>query len=215
MTSLTPAMIPQVYLASSSPRRQELLAQFGLQFEVLHPNVDETAIVGEAAGQYVIRLALEKARAGWQLLSTQTNDRSLVIGADTCIVFADELIGKPNDKLHYEHIMKRLSGATHQVYSAVAMAGYDPCSGADPEVKYRISRSGVEFREISAQERDAHWQSGEPAGKAGGYAIQGLAAAFVKNINGSYSGIVGLPLFETAELLKEFGINILPRLQTR
>jgi septum formation protein len=207
-------MIPEVYLASSSPRRQELLAQLGLRFEVLHPNVDETAMEGETAGQYVIRLALEKARAGWQLLPPPANNRSLVIGADTCIVFADELIGKPNDKLQYERIMKRLSGATHQVYSAVAVAGYDAGSGADPQVKYRISRSGVEFREISEQEREAHWQSGEPADKAGGYAIQGLAAAFVKNINGSYSGIVGLPLFETAELLKEFGINISRRVQT-
>jgi septum formation protein len=96
----------------------------------------------------------------------------------------------------------------------VAVAGYDAGSGADPQVKYRISRSGVEFREISEQEREAHWQSGEPADKAGGYAIQGLAAAFVKNINGSYSGIVGLPLFETAELLKEFGINISRRVQS-
>jgi septum formation protein len=206
--SLSPGMTPEVYLASSSPRRRALLAQLGLNFDVLHPNVDESAVSGESAEQYVIRLAKEKARTGWQLLTQQGTNCRLVIGADTCIVLADDLIGKPSDKPHYEQIMTQLSGTIHQVYSAVAMAGHDPVSGANPAVKYRFSRSDVEFREISAQEREMYWQSGEPADKAGGYAIQGLAAAFVKNINGSYSGIVGLPLFETAELLREFGVNV-------
>ncbi len=201
-------MTPKLYLASSSPRRRELLAQLGLRFDVLHPNVDESAMTGEPAEQYVIRLAMEKARAGRQLLQESARDHRLVIGADTCIVLANELIGKPNDWPHYEQIMIQLSGTIHQVYSAVAVAGHYPGSGTDPALKYRLSRSSVEFREISAQEREAYWQSGEPADKAGGYAIQGLAAAFVKNINGSYTGIVGLPLFETAELLREFGVNV-------
>ena len=113
-------MTPEVYLASSSPRRRELLAQLGLRFDVLHPNVDETAITGESAEQYATRLALEKARAGWHLLPQRAKNRP-VIGADTCIVQAQELIGKPSDKLHYERIMERLSGSTHQVYSAVAV----------------------------------------------------------------------------------------------
>jgi septum formation protein len=170
--------------------------------------VDERAIPGEAPEQTVIRLAQEKALTGWHILQQQGKSRRPVIGADTCIVVAGELIGKPNDLPHFEQLMKKLSGATHQVYSAVAVAGNHLSSTTNPEVKYRLSRSIVEFRHISAQERDVYWQSGEPVDKAGGYAIQGLAAAFVKNIQGSYSGIVGLPLFETAELLREFTINV-------
>ena len=201
-------MTPKLYLASSSPRRRELLTQLDLRFDVLHPNVDESVVGGESAEQYVIRLAVEKARAGWHMLPQPATDNRLVIGADTCIVMADELIGKPIDKSHYEQMMKQLSGSIHQVYSAVAIAGKYPTSAVDSEVKYRLSCSDVEFREISAQEREIYWQTGEPADKAGGYAIQGLAAVFVKNINGSYSGIVGLPLFETAELLREFGVCV-------
>jgi len=200
-------MTPEVYLASSSPRRRELLTQLGVCFDVLHPNVDERALAGESAEQFVTRLALEKARAGWELIQQQGKLPRPVIGADTCIVLADELIGKPNDKPHYEQVMNKLSGATHQVYSAVAIAG-STARMRNLEEKYRLSRSSVEFRDISEQEREIYWQSGEPADKAGGYAIQGLAAAFVKNIHGSYSGIVGLPLYETAELLQAFGVNV-------
>ena len=200
-------MTPEVYLASSSPRRRELLAQLGVCFEVIQPNVDERALAGESAEEFVTRLAMEKARAGWRLVQQQSKPQRPVIGADTCIVLLDELVGKPNDKPHYEQVMNKLSGATHQVYSAVAIAGSASLMSTVEE-KYRLSRSSVEFRDISEQEREIYWQSGEPADKAGGYAIQGLAAAFVKNIQGSYSGIVGLPLYETAELLLEFGVSV-------
>ncbi|WP_455210741.1 Maf family protein [Kaarinaea lacus] len=200
-------MIPEVYLASSSPRRRELLTQLGVNFAVLHPNVDESIMVGETAEQFVIRLALEKARAGWELVQQQAKSPRPVIGADTCIVLGDELIGKPNDKPHYDQVMNKLSGTIHHVYSAVAITG-NAASGPAVEEKHRLSRSSVEFRKISAHEREIYWKSGEPADKAGGYALQGLAAAFVKNINGSYSGIVGLPLFETAEMLLQFGVNV-------
>lgn len=200
-------MTPEVYLASSSPRRRELLAQLNVRFEVVHPHVDEDVQAGESPQQYVVRLALEKARAGWQLLQRQAKPLRLVIGADTCIVCAGEVMGKPSDKEHFDLLFQKLSGAVHQVYSAVAVVGKHPAHDAFPYERYRISKSRVEFRQISAQERETYWQTGEPADKAGGYAIQGLAAAFVKNLNGSYSGVVGLPLFETAQLLGEFGIN--------
>lgn len=222
----TKTMSPDVYLASSSPRRKELLAQLGVQFAVVHPQVDESRRAGEPAEHYVARLALDKARTG---LRTVLDDTSVtpkpVIGADTCIVIDDELIGKPNDKQHFLNIMERLSGNSHQVYTAVAMAGYPvampvPTSvppGVDGSLRERclVSCTAVEFREIFMQERDWYWRSGEPQDKAGGYAIQGLAAAFVKRIQGSYSAVVGLPLFETAQLLTEFGLNPLQGTVTR
>ena len=200
-------MTPETYLASSSPRRRELLAQLGVRFDVLHPHVDESALVGESAEQYVVRLALEKARAGCRMVQRPGKPIRPVIGADTCIVWGDELMGKPSGKAHYHQLMEKLSGTEHQVYSAVAVAGYDSTAMCLLE-RHRLSRSSVEFRQISVQEREDYWRSGEPADKAGGYAIQGLAAVFVRNIHGSYSGIVGLPLFETAQLLGEFGIHV-------
>ena len=206
-------MTPEVYLASSSPRRRELLAQLGVRFAVIHPHVDERYVAGESPGQYVARLALAKAHAGRQLLQQQSKAHIPVIGADTCVVVGEQLIGKPNDKSHYDQLLKKLSGATHQVYSAVAIAGDAHLSLAtsspiESEKNHRISCSTVTFRKITDLEREIYWQSGEPLDKAGGYAIQGLAAAFVTNISGSYSGIVGLPLFETAQLLKQVGIEV-------
>jgi septum formation protein len=201
-------MIPEVYLASSSPRRRELLAQLGVAFEIVQPDVDEVVIAGESPDDYVVRLALEKARAGWQLLRQTAQPQRPVIGADTCIVCGTQLMGKPEDRVHFNRLFDKLSGTTHYVYSAVAVTGSDGSEGSKLTERYRINRSCVEFREVPQQERDVYWQTGEPADKAGGYAIQGMAAAFVKNLNGSYSGVVGLPLFETAELLKEFGIDV-------
>ena len=199
-------MTPDVYLASSSPRRQELLAQLGVAFEVIHPQVDESRLAEETAADYVVRLALEKARAGWQMRFSQ---RLLpVIGADTCIALGDDILGKPHHKQQGLQMLERLSGGKHLVYSAVAVVGEVGCAAQE---QFRLSCSEVVFRAIDAQEREAYWDSGEPLDKAGGYAIQGKAAAFVKNIIGSYSGIVGLPLFETAELLKYFGLDVVRR----
>jgi septum formation protein len=201
-------MIPEVYLASSSPRRRELLAQLGVAFEIVRPAVDEAVMAGETPDDYVVRLALEKARVGWQLLRQTAKPQRSVIGADTCIVCGKELMGKPQDYEHFNSLFDKLSGTTHYVYSAVAVAGLAGGGGSKLTEHYRINRSSVEFREIPQPERDVYWKTGEPADKAGGYAIQGMAAAFVKNLNGSYSGVVGLPLFETSELLKEFGIDV-------
>jgi septum formation protein len=214
-------MTPDVYLASSSPRRKELLAQLGVQFAVIVPQVDETRLALEPPEHYVGRLAVAKARAGRQLLQDGSSlTVKPVIGADTCVVVADDLVGKPKNKAHFMHLMEQLSGATHQVYSAVAIAGGldntrntqltdDTHSGPKPDTleKCLVSCTSVQFRRTSLLEREWYWRSGEPQDKAGGYAIQGLAAAFVKNITGSYSAVVGLPLFETAQLLNEFGIN--------
>jgi septum formation protein len=201
-------MTPEVYLASSSPRRGALLTQLGLNFEVIRPDVDEGIMAGETPERYVIRLALEKARAGWQWLQQQRKPRRPVIGADTCIVCGEQLMGKPKDKTDFNRLFAQLSGNTHEVYSAVAVAGIVPGGTTNPDELYRVNISRVQFRSISQQERDTYWQTGEPADKAGGYAIQGLAAGFVQNLNGSYSAVVGLPLFETAELLEAFGIYI-------
>ncbi|WP_455205402.1 Maf family protein [Kaarinaea lacus] len=217
--------LPYVYLASSSPRRQLLLQQLGLHFEALHPDIDETRRENESAQDYVGRLALEKARVGWQLL--RSNPAAPVIGADTCIVVDNEILGKPVDKDHALQMLEKLSARWHQVFTAVAIVGRnlsrnkDNCKadsvgnaivGDDTmREQLELSVSEVEFRAISADEREAYWQSGEPADKAGGYAIQGKGAAFVKQIRGSYSGIVGLPLCETESLLKSYGIEIFRR----
>lgn len=216
-------MTPEVYLASSSPRRKELLGQLGLQFSVIHPQVDERRSALELPEHYVARLAMDKARTGQQLLlDDKASIQKLVIGADTCIVIGDEVVCKPNNKQHFLQLMAKLSGNTHQVYSAVAIACNTIASNSvsinkplpkflenSSQEKCLVNCTSVQFREISLQEREWYWQTGEPLDKAGGYAIQGLAAVFIKNINGSYSGVVGLPLFETVELLSDFGINIL------
>jgi septum formation protein len=211
-------MTPDVYLASSSPRRKELLAQLRVRFAVINPLVDESRLADEPAEHYVARVALDKARAGRRILFNDEPPIQIpVIGADTCIVIDDEPVGKPADKQHFLWLIAKLSGTTHRVYTAVAIAG-NPVSGitslSEPVTspsreKCLVSCTSVQFREISPQEREWYWQCGEPQDKAGGYAIQGLAAAFVKNIQGSFSGVVGLPLFETAQLLNDFGINIL------
>lgn len=194
-------------MASSSPRRRELLAQLGVSFDVIHPMVDERVRSGESPQQYVVRVALEKARAGWESLGSQNKVLRPVIGADTCIACGEHIMGKPRDQAHFNQLFSKLSGTVHQVFSAVAVTGLAAGASGIYET-HRISRSEVEFRVISAEERQRYWQTGEPRDKAGGYAIQGLAAAFIKHLNGSYSGVVGLPLFETAELLKEFGIYV-------
>jgi len=217
-------MTPDVYLASSSPRRKELLAQIGVRFVVIHPCVDERRLADEPPEGYVARLAMDKARTGLRMVLDGTSlVRKPVIGADTCIAIGDDLIGKPTDRQHYLALMARLSGNTHQVYTAVAVAGYagtldhpspDHLENKTTKTKERclISCTSVQFREISVQEREWYWQTGEPRDKAGGYAIQGLAATFVQSIHGSYSGVVGLPLFETAQLLIDFGMNPLHNL---
>lgn len=201
--------LPDLYLASSSPRRRELLTQLGLQFTVISQAVPEHRPPEESPEDYVQRLALEKARAGFDQLADEV--LRPVLGADTTVVVDDDILGKPSGKLEALEMLARLSGRSHRVLSAVAVVGRDNLGQDRPNVKtgVRLSESRVTFRVITEEEREAYWVSGEPTDKAGAYAIQGLAAIFIERLEGSYSGVMGLPLFETSELLGEFGIHAL------
>lgn len=189
---------PLIYLASKSPRRRELLAQIGVPFEIIDVDVDESRRKSEAPDDYVCRLALEKARRGWDSLDEQK--RAPVLGADTVVVIDQNILGKPADTTEAELMLSRLSGHTHDVLTAVTLV--------NDRQRTRLSRSRVTFRSISKTERNAYCGSGEVLDKAGAYAIQGRAAAFVSRLEGSYSGVVGLPLFETAELLSKIGFTV-------
>ena len=186
-----------VYLASASPRRRELLEQIGVSYRLLEVAVDEDHHPGDQPEMYVLRLALSKARAGHAMLSA--GNSSAVLGADTSVVSDGEILGKPRDRADGIAMLHRLSGATHHVYTGVALVD-------DAREATRLSVSAVSFRPLSGEECERYWLSGEPMDKAGGYAIQGKGAMFISRLEGSYSGVMGLPLFETAELLREFGI---------
>lgn len=190
-------MIPQLVLASASPRRRELLHQLGLRFVVEAADVDERLQVGESPADYALRIAQEKAAA----VAARGVDAP-VLGADTDVVVDGEVLGKPRDRAHALHMLERLSGRRHAVYSSVALLSGGLC-------ERRLCVTEVEFDVLNAAQREAYWASGEPQGKAGAYAIQGLGAAFVRRIDGSYSGVMGLPLFETCELLRGAGIEVL------
>lgn len=194
---------PRFYLASRSPRRRELLAQAGYAYAELPAgasDVDETPRAGEPAIEYVLRLAREKAAAGWRTLAGGAFAMLPVLSADTTVVVDDAIFGKPDGAQHARGMLHQLAGRTHQVLTAVALA-----DGAG--VKTRLSVSTVEFRTITPVEIASYVASGEPLDKAGAYAVQGRAAIFIKAISGSYSGIMGLPLFETSELLGTLGIT--------
>lgn len=190
--------VPHLYLASASPRRRELLRQMGVTYRLLRLAVDETPLAGESPHAYVARLALLKARTGCALLGRRRP--APVLGADTAVVVDEAILGKPRDRADGLAMLARLSGREHRVLSAVALA--TPTRDA-----VRIQESRVRFRELSPAECLAYWDSGEPQDKAGGYGIQGRAAAFIVELHGSYSGVMGLPLFETAELLREFSVH--------
>jgi septum formation protein len=183
-----------VLLASASPRRSELLRQIGVEHEVRPVDVDETWRPGEAPVEYVLRLAEEKARALWGRLPP--GGRRPVLAADTTVALEGEVFGKPAGCADLIAMLTRLSGRTHQVHTAVALI--HPGGSAA-----RVSSSSVTLRRITRAEMEWYWSTGEPADKAGGYAIQGLAAIFVSHVAGSYSGVVGLPLCETWELLAD------------
>lgn len=191
-------MKPDFYLASVSPRRRQLLEQLGLRFEVITADVDETSLPGEAPADYVLRLARSKAEAAARRLGSHGVP---VLAADTAVVLETAILGKPRDRADGLAMLARLSGRRHQVLSAVAL-------WRDARLDTALSRSEVGFRSISAEEARSYWESGEPADKAGGYAIQGLGAVFVERLEGSYSGVMGLPLFETAGLLQKAGVRV-------
>jgi septum formation protein len=181
-----------ILLASASPRRSELLRQVGIAHEVRPVDVDESVRPDEAPSAYVLRLAEAKAAALWQQLDA--GQRRPVLAADTTVALEGEIFGKPADAAEARAMLGRLSGRTHEVHTAVAVLH---AGGAAA----RVSSSSVSLRELSSAEIDWYWNTGEPADKAGGYAVQGRAAVFIRHIAGSYSGIMGLPLYETWELL--------------
>jgi septum formation protein len=181
-----------VLLASASPRRSELLRQIGVPFHVQPAEIREEQLGGEAPDAYVVRLATAKAEAIWASLSEA--EHRPVLGADTAVVLDGEVLGKPRDATEASVMLERLSGRTHRVLTAVALR-------AGASLATRLSASEVRGRGTTAAERLAYCATGEPFDKAGGYGIQGHAAVFVEELRGSYSGVVGLPLFETAALL--------------
>ena len=190
------------YLASRSPRRRELLIQAGFNYAELPQgaaDVDETPKAGEAAEDYVLRVARDKAAAGWRAVAAHGLAALPVLTADTTVVIDGAIIGKPDDARHAVAMLAQLSAREHQVLTAVALAN---AAG----VTTRLSVSTVEFRAISLAEIEHYVATGEPLDKAGAYGVQGRAAIFIRAIRGSYSGIMGLPLFETAELLGALGI---------
>lgn len=189
-----------LYLASKSPRRRELLAQIGVKVAVLSVDVAEQRQVGESPAQYVQRLAYDKAMAGAKLAATQAQCLPC-LGSDTIVVIDNHVLEKPRDVSHGVEMLLALSGHTHQVMTAVAVA-------TETKQQMRLSVTDVTFREISRDEAVEYWHSGEPADKAGGYGIQGLGAVFVRELRGSYTGVVGLPLFETKALLDAFEVPV-------
>jgi len=185
-----------LYLASSSPRRKELLLQIGVNFKILTIDVDESICSGEGAETYVERVTLLKARAG---KSTLMMDNCVVLAADTAVVIEGNILGKPKDKNHALAMLQSLSGKTHKVITSVAIMG-------DNETCCRTCTTEVSFKSLNEIESELYWQTGEPRDKAGAYGIQGKGAVFVESITGSYSNVVGLPLKETAELLRHFKV---------
>jgi nucleoside triphosphate pyrophosphatase len=190
-------MSAKIILASASPRRRELLDQIGVNYIIRPVDIDETPLDNEMPELYVQRVAAEKSALALKLNNTDLP----VLAADTAVVLDREIMGKPRDQQHALSMLQRLSGQTHQVYSAVSLRGRQHWQV--------LNITEVMFREISANEMRSYWRTGEPKDKAGAYAIQGIGGIFVLNISGSFSSVIGLPLFETAELLEKAGIRIL------
>ena len=206
-TTLTNAS-PTLYLASQSPRRGELLQQLGLQFEKVCLDVDEARNSGELPEDFVGRLGLDKAMAGYRALIDQSlpllaASPFAVLGADTIVVCDDKVLGKPTSEADAGQILRLLSGRSHNVYTSVSVV-YSDANG-EYSVHSITNKTQVTFRTIEPAEVKWYWQSGEPRDKAGAYGIQGLGAIFVSQLEGSYSSVVGLPLFETSQLLSQLG----------
>ena len=200
----------RIYLASRSPRRRELLKQIGVSFELLvlrenarrGADVDETPSPGEAPADYVLRVARAKAEVAVTRVAQRRLQLYPVLAADTTVVLDGEIIGKPRDGGHAAQMLAALAGREHSVVTAVAIAMRE-------RLESGVSQSSVEFRALTPAEIQSYVATGEPFDRAGAYAIQGRAAAFVTRVSGSYSGIMGLPLAETAALLRNFGIEVL------
>lgn len=193
---MTAKQLPLIYLASASPRRRELLTQIGIPFELLDVDVPEIQEEGESPELYCLRVALAKASAG----RAATTDTKPVLGADTTVALDEKALGKPESAEQAVAMLQQLAGTTHEVYTAVCVVD------EHGEAQSRLSVSHVTFRDIGENEIRRYVDTGEPMDKAGSYAIQGFGAVFVERLEGSYSGVMGLPLFETAELLHQLGI---------
>ena len=218
--------VPVLILASASPRRSQLLGQISVAHRILPVDADETPHANETPEDYVVRVAVEKARHGWERCGGELP----VLAADTAVVLDEAILGKPRDEADAVAMLRLLSGREHRVLSAVALccAGRDSCSGEfirrDPTAlrgqsrsplqpdreQTALSVSRVRFRALGDDEIRAYCRTGEPRDKAGAYAIQGVGAVFVEQLEGSYSGVMGLPLFETARLLQAAGVHLLP-----
>tara|TARA_B100001029_G_scaffold169468_1_gene164419 strand:- start:1240 stop:1830 length:591 start_codon:yes stop_codon:yes gene_type:complete len=188
---------PILLLASKSSRRRQLLRQLGVKFSVSAQDIDESSKKGEKPTDLVIRLAEEKAKI---CLKKSADSNVIILASDTIVVVEKEIFGKPNDRNDAIRMLLHLSKNTHRVLTAVSV-------NCHSKSKTICSETFVNFRTISKTEAEYYWNTGEPRDKAGAYAIQGFGAVFIERIEGSYSGVMGLPLFETAELLKEFGID--------
>lgn len=204
-----PSLEKHIYLASRSARRRDLLKQMGVNFEMLllregpgrGADFDEAQLPGETPRDYVVRVARLKADAGWERLEQRRLMRHPVLAADTTVALGNSILSKPTDREDAVAMLKQLSGSTHQVYTAVAVKFYD-------SVKETLSVTEVRIRELTDDEIRRYVSSGDPLDKAGAYGIQGKASMFIESINGSYSGVVGLPVFETAQLLGNFGFQL-------
>jgi septum formation protein len=183
-----------ILLASRSPRRAELLQQVGIAFRAVPADIDESVLADEAPAAFVERIATAKAVA-----VQARHPGGIVLGSDTAVVLDDRILGKPVDRDDGIAMLLALAGRTHEVLTGVAVVGHG--------CRVAMNRSRVRLRRLTEAEAAAYWDTGEPADKAGGYAVQGRAAAFIAHIDGSYSGVMGLPLFETVNLLAEVGVR--------
>ncbi|WP_273431731.1 nucleoside triphosphate pyrophosphatase [Chitinibacter tainanensis] len=190
----------QLYLASGSPRRKELLAQTGVMFERIAAPIDETPRPNENPRDYVIRMAVEKAESGWRHLQEMGLALKPVLASDTSVVLGDEILGKPLDAADATAMLSKLSGSTHEVLTSLALR-------TEQGVQTRLNVSRVQFAPLSAAQIAAYVASGEPMDKAGAYGIQGIGGLFVAQLEGSYTGVMGLPLHDTAVLLAEHGLG--------
>lgn len=195
-----------IILASASPRRKELLTQLGLRFSVFPVDIDETPLPGEMAAEYVARLAAGKASAALERLDGKLPAQCYVVGSDTSVVRQDRILGKPENKSDFLAMMHSLSGNGHQVMSGISVIRIR--AGHPPERQTQVVKTDVRFRNLTEDEMQAYWDTGEPLDKAGGYGIQGKGAILVDGIEGSYSNVVGLPLTELAAMLGQLGLDV-------
>lgn len=194
----------QLILASQSPRRKALLAQLGYEFSTQAADIDESVNLQESAQDYVVRLAKEKAHAIYAKLSPLAQSQSVVLGSDTSVVIDGDVLGKPTDEADCIAMLMRLENKTHQVLTAIAAISQD--SQNKHSSVSQLVETQVQFKPLTVAQIKRYWQTKEPCDKAGSYAIQGIGGQFVINIKGSYSAVVGLPLYETAQLLTQLGL---------